>query len=105
VHFKPVGQELKIERLELVNNEFTEYIPKNAKQTATPPLSNRSTSPETKRSPLERSALGQVPNDIRGGFDQGEERMITPPDPEINDLGVPKILMTFLEVHLIETLL
>jgi hypothetical protein len=96
VYFKPAGQDLKIERLELVNDEFTEFIPKNAKQTVTPPLSNRSTSPETRRSPLERSALGQSTNDVRGGSD--EERL--PPDPDINDLGVPKILMTFLEVHL-----
>lgn len=96
---------MKIERLELVNDEFTEFIPKNAKQTVTPPLSNRSTSPETKRSPLERSALGQVINDARGGHDQGDERGMLPTDPEINELGVPKPLMTFLEVNLIAKLL
>jgi len=98
VQFKPAGQDLKIERLEIVNDEFTELVPrKNAKQTLTPPLSNRSTSPDAKRSPLERSSLAQMSGDGRG-FSDHEDRSLSLPRSDINEMGLPKAMMSFLEV-------
>jgi hypothetical protein len=95
VQFKAAGNELKIERLEIVNDEYTEFVPRKiAKQTLTPPLSNRSTSPETKRSPMERNMLSQM-GDVRGGSDHGE---ISLPRTDVNEMGVPTHLMRFLEV-------
>jgi len=95
--FRAVGQELKIERLELVNDEFMEYVPRNVnKQTLTPPSSKRSTSPDTKRSPLDRG-LHQMNDRGRANTDEGEER-ITLPKSDINEMGLPTHLMSFLEV-------
>jgi hypothetical protein len=92
-------QELKIEKLEIVKDEFTEYIPLNAaKLTLTPPLSNRSTSPDAKRSPMERTVLGRMANDVRGGSDQEEESAFLLPKSDINEIGVPMNIMSFLEV-------
>jgi hypothetical protein len=96
VQFKGAGNELKIERLEIVNDEYTEFVPRKiSKQTLTPPLSNRSTSPETKRSPMERNMLSQM-GDIRSGSDHGE---IPLPRTDVNEMGVPTTLMRFLEVR------
>ena len=96
VQFKAAGNELKIERLEIVNDEYTEFFPlKSAKQTLTPPLSNRSTSPEAKRSPMERNMLSQM-GDARSGSDHGE---ISSPRTDVNEMGVPRLLMRFLEVR------
>ena len=96
VLFKGDKGELKIEKLEIAKDEFTEFIPQNkAKLELTPPLSNRSTSPEAKRSPMDRTALGQMAGDIRGGSDHGEERF---PKSVINEMGLPVYLMRFLEV-------
>lgn len=90
---------MKVEKLEIVNDEFTELVPrKTAKQTLTPPLSNRSTSPDAKRSPLERNAmLGQMGGDGQSSSDQ-EDRIILPKS-DINDIGLPKAMMSFLEVY------
>ena len=94
VQFKAAGNELKIERLEIVNDEYTEFVPrKNPKQTLTPPLSNRSTSPEAKRSPMERNMLSQM-GDVRSGSDHGDISS----RPDVNEMGVPNTLMRFLEV-------
>ena len=96
--FKVDRQEWRIEKLEIVKDEFIEFIPrKTAELTLTPPLSNRSTSPEAKRSPMERTVLGQMANDVRGGSDQ-EERSIPLPESDINEIGVPTNIMSFLEV-------
>jgi hypothetical protein len=102
VQFKAAGQELKIEKLEIVTDDFTEFIPRVGKRTLTPPLSNRSTSPETRRSPMERPVLGQMASHIRGNSDQGEERSIPLPRSDINEMGLPKNLMTFLEVFFLK---
>lgn len=89
-------QELRIEKLEIVKDEFIELIPrKTAELTLTPPLSNRSTSPDAKRSPM---MLGQMANDVRGGSDQEEEKSIPLPESDINGIGVPTNIMSFLEV-------
>jgi hypothetical protein len=102
VQFKGAGNELKIERLEIVNDEYTEFVPRKiAKQTLTPPLSNRSTSPEAKRSPMERNMLIQM-GDIRSGSDHGE---ISLPTTYVNEMGVPTPLMRFLEVRPFYTIL
>lgn len=93
------GPELKIEKLEIVKDEFIEFIPrKTAELTLTPPLSNRSTSPEANRSPMERIVHGQMTNDIRGGSDREEERSLPLPKSDINEIGVPMNIMSFLEV-------
>ena len=88
---------MKIEKLEIFKDDFTEFIPRLGKLTLTPPLSNRSMSPERKRSP-ERTILGQMAGDVRGDSDQGEEISIPPPKTDLNEMGLPKDLMTFLEV-------
>ena len=76
-----------------------EFIPRNAsKLTLTPPLSNRSTSPEAKRSPMERTVLGQMANDARGASDQEEARSLPLLKSDINEIGVPMNIMSFLEV-------
>jgi len=103
VQFKASGQlsqDLKIERLEIVKDEFSELVPRGSAKAAltTPPLSNRSTSPETKRSPAERSVIGQVTHGAMGGSDQGDETSISLPKSDINDIGIPKEVMVFLEV-------
>src|ERR1700730_17793174 len=96
VQFRGQGPEVKIERLEIVNDEYTEFVPRKiAKQQLTPPLSNRSTSPDAKRSPMERNALSQMSGEVRGGSDHGE---ISLPETDINEMGVPAHLMRFLEV-------
>jgi hypothetical protein len=93
-----MGTELKIERLEIVKDEFSELVPRNSAKVAltTPPLSNRSTSPEAKRSPADRSVIGQVTHGAMGGSDRGDETTILM--PKINELGIPKEVMVFLEV-------
>jgi hypothetical protein len=96
VQFKGAGPELKIERLEIVNDEYTEFVPRKiAKQQLTPPLSNRSTSPDAKRSPMERNTLSQMSGEARGSSDHGE---LSLPRTDINEMGVPALLMRFLEV-------
>jgi LIM-domain binding protein len=77
------GSVLKIARLEIVNDEFTEFIPRGVAQMLTPPLSNRSTSPDVKRSP---------PMDRLN--DHGDAL----PRTDLHEMGVPKTLMRFLEV-------
>jgi hypothetical protein len=97
--FKASLGDLKIERLEIVNDDVTEFLPrKAAKQTlTTPPLSNRSTSPEMRRSPLERTVLSQMSGD-RAGSDPGEERSAPLPKPVVTDMGVTNQVMRYLEV-------
>jgi len=99
VLFKLDRQELRIEKLEIVKDEFVELIPrKTAELTLTPPLSNRSTSPEARRSPMDRTMLSQMTNDVRGGSDQEEEKPTPLPKSDINGIGVPMNIMSFLEV-------
>lgn len=103
VQFKGSGQlnqELKIERLEIFKDDFSELVPRHSAKVAltTPPLSNRSTSPEAKRSPAERSVIGQVAHGATGGSDRRDETSISLPDSDINDIGIPKEVMVFLEV-------
>jgi hypothetical protein len=96
-----MGTDLKIERLEIVKDEFSELVPRNSAKVAltTPPLSNRSTSPEAKRSPADRSVIGQVTHGAMGGSDQGDETSIILPKSAINELGIPTEVMVFLEVY------
>jgi hypothetical protein len=103
--FKAANRDLKIERLEIVSDEHTELLPRKvAKQTLTPPLSNRSTSPETKRSPMERTGLNQMNNDGRIVIsDQSEERSAPLPESVVNDMGVTEHIMRYLEVPLAMT--
>jgi len=90
-----MGQELKIENLVIQIDDFSECIMrKTMKQQLTPPLSNRSTSPDLKRSPMERTVLGLG----GGGSDHGEERSILLRKSDINHEGIPDLLMSFLEV-------
>ena len=42
--------------------------------------------------------LGQMANDVRGGSDQEEEKSIPLPESDINGIGVPTNIMSFLEV-------
>jgi hypothetical protein len=89
-----MGTELKIERLEIVKDEYSELVPRNSAKVSltTPPLSNRSTSPEAKRSPADRSVIGQVTHGAMGGSDGGD-------DSAINGIGLPREVMCFLEVY------
>lgn len=98
--FKGERGELKIELLEIVSDEFTEFLPRKvAKQTLTPPLSHRSTSPDIRRSPPERTVLSQMSGDVRGNSGHGEERSAPLPKSVVNHLGVPDHVMIYLEVH------
>ena len=99
--FKGAQGDLKIERLEIVNADFTEFLPrKAAKQTLTPPLSNRSTSPETRRSPMEHTVLSQMSGDVRVGSDHVEERSAPLPPSVVTTMGVTNGVMRYLEVRL-----
>lgn len=89
---------LKIVRLEMSNDEFTEFIPRHvAQQILTPPLSNRSTSPDARRSPAERN---QTLNRTKSDIGIGDERSLPLPKTTLNEMGVPTHLMRFLEVIL-----
>jgi hypothetical protein len=95
VQFKAAGTELKIERLEIVNDEYTEFIPrKMAEHQLTLRLSHRSPSSDTERSPLEINTLS---DELRGGSDRGETLL---PRTDVNEMGVPSRLMRLLEVIL-----
>jgi hypothetical protein len=95
VQFKAAGTELKIERLEIVNDEYTEFIPRKiAEHQLTLRLSNRSPSSDTERSPLEINTLS---DELRGGSDRGETLL---PRTDVNEMGVPSRLMRLLEVIL-----
>lgn len=86
---------MKILRLEIVNDEYKEFIPRNfAQDMLTPPLSNRSTSPDAKRSPVERNTLSRTKSEIG----MGEDRSTSLPRTDLNEMGVPTHLMRFLEV-------
>src|SRR5579862_6975285 len=93
---------LKIMRLEITSDEYNEFIPRNvAQQMLTPPLSNRSTSPDARRSPIERNTLSRTKSDL--GL--GEDRSLPLPKTHLNEMGVPTHLMRFLEVIHTEVLL
>jgi hypothetical protein len=95
VQFKAAGTELKIERLEIVNDEYTEFVPRKiAEHQLTLRLSNRSPSSDTERSPLEINTLS---DELRGGSDRGETLL---PRTDVNEMGVPSRLMRLLEVIL-----
>ena len=82
-------------RLEITSDEYNEFIPRNvAQQMLTPPLSNRSTSPDARRSPIERNTLSRTKSDL--GL--GEDRSLPLPKTHLNEMGVPTHLMRFLEV-------
>ena len=83
--FRSINQDLKIDRLEIVNDDFTEFVPRKVFNQALTPAS-----PELKRSP--RGGIYQI-----GTSGQADER-ISLPKSDINDMGLPKHVMTFLEV-------
>ena len=85
--FRNSGGELKIERLEIGCDVFTDLVPREDKLHATSNASNRSTSPDAKRSPL-LSQMG------RSTSDDGKALKSS----DINPMGVPDQLMSFLEV-------
>jgi hypothetical protein len=95
VQFKAAGTELKIERLEIVNDEYTEFVPRKiAEHQLTLRLANRSPSSDTERSPL---GIHTLSDELRDGSDRGETLL---PRTEVNEMGVPSRLMRLLEVIL-----
>ena len=85
--FRNSGGELKIERLEIGCDVFTDLVPREDKLHATSNASNRSNSPDAKRSPL-LSQMG------RSTSEDGKALKSS----DINPMGVPDQLMSFLEV-------
>jgi len=85
--FKGAGGDLKIEKLEIGCEDFLDLVPRG-KLPPTIDTSNRSLSPDTKRSPL-LSQMG------RSTSDDGRGQKST---SDINYMGIPHQLMSFLEV-------
>jgi len=85
--FRGSGGDLKIERLEIGCDDFADLVPRGEQQQSASNMSNRSTSPGVKRSPL-LSQMGRTTSD------DGK----TLKSSDINPMGVPDQLMLFLEV-------
>ena len=79
---------MKIERLEIGCDDFADLVPRGDKLQPTSNISNRSTSPDAKRSPL-LSQMGRTTSE------DGK----TLKSSDINSMGVPDQLMSFLEAY------
>jgi LIM-domain binding protein len=88
--FRSFNQDLKIERLEIVNDEFTEFL---SRRLLTSTLNRQPISSGAKRSQLvDLNHTGD-----RGNTDHGDAK-ISLPESDINEMGLPTYLMSFLEV-------
>jgi hypothetical protein len=92
--FRSSGGDLKIERLEIGCDVFADLVPREDKLHTTSNASNRSTSPDAKRSPI-LSQMGRSTSQMgRSTSDDGKALKSS----DINPMGVPDQLMSVLEV-------